>query len=114
MVSIHHPVTGATVNVPTKALNAHLKRGWVLVDAPPATSAAAPVVASVVDPVDVDERASLLKLADELGVEVDRRWGVSRLSAAIAAHQGDDNITGDGDDYNVPEGDEDPTPSQED
>jgi hypothetical protein len=120
MVAIHHPVTGATVDVPAKALAAHLKRGWVevsqrAVPKPAAPKPAAPVAAAapatiaappIADPSDADERALLLELADELGVYVDRRWGVARLNEALAAYQGDENT--------VPEGDDNTTPSQED
>lgn len=34
------------------------------------------------------ERKALLQLAEEAGIEVDRRWGVRRLTEAIEAHQG--------------------------
>jgi len=111
MVRIHHPVTGATVDVPDRAFASHAKRGWVRVDKPAVVTApkpaviAAPVAPEVGD-VEVDEREALLELADDLGVAVDRRWGVSRLSEAIAAFHGDE--------HPVPEGDDNPTPSQED
>ena len=87
LIWMRHPNHGRMDVYSQGEVDLAITRGWYVETAEPVTATAVAATEAPVDdpaPIPEDiERAQLYALADDLGIRVDRRWGLERLRKTV-------------------------------